>query len=182
MSPTPMSRNPSVRNVVWAACAAMCLFGAPTLGLAQSVCLSTASPQIAALLGQFPGGGPALRAAVARAVEANPFLADEFVFLATKAKPAQKEAIGMGLADAASYFAKCGLDSCRGAESRIRTAMICADPGTRTGFVLGSAPTLAQGIPGFNNAGVTTNGCVGSNGSSNVISPSGPGSSGRPSC
>ena len=132
-----------MRNVLSATCAAMCLLGAPTLGLAQSqaaLCLGTASPQIATLLAQFPGGGPALRAAVARAVEANPLLADEFVFLATKAKPAQKEAIGMGLADAANYFAKCGLDSCRVAESRIRTAMICADPGTRVGFTLGSAP------------------------------------------
>jgi hypothetical protein len=140
----------------------------------------TISPltQLLPLLTQFPGGGPGLRAAVAWAVEADPSLADVFVLLAKKANRAQKLAIGMGLADAADYFAKCGLDSCRGAESLIRTAMIDADPDTRVGFTLGSAPTLVQGIPGFNNAGATANGC----GSSNVISPSGPGRSGTPSC
>jgi hypothetical protein len=171
--------NRRMRCALLATYVASCLLGAPTLGWAQSAtvqgaggqCLGTASPQVRALLAQFPGGGPGLRAAVAQIVEANALLADEFVYVALKAKPAQKEAIGMGLADAANYFAKCGLDRCRGAESRIRTAMVCADPGTRVGFVLGSAPTLVQGIPGFNNAGATTNGC------SHVISPSGPGGS-----
>jgi hypothetical protein len=157
-------------------CAALCLIVAPTVAPAQPflpavTCATAARPQLAALVGGFGGGGPALRAAVARAVEADPSLADELVFLARKASPAQKQAIGMGLADAADYFAKCGLDACRASEARIRTAMNCADDGTRTGFIQGSAPTMVQGIPGFNNAGAQTNGCT------HVISPSGPGGS-----
>jgi hypothetical protein len=173
-----------MRRHLLAACASACLLVAPTFAPAQPVvgqpavgqCIGAVSPRVAGLLAQFPAGGPALRAAVARAVEADPSLADEIVFLATKGNPAQKEAIGMGLADAANYFAKCGLDWCRGSEARIRTAMNCADAGTRVGFILGSAPTLAQGIPGFNNAGATTNDCR------RVMSPSGPGSSGTPNC
>jgi hypothetical protein len=168
--------NRRMRCALLATYVASCLLGAPTLGWVLSATaqsaggqfLGTASPQIKALLAQFPGGGPGLRAAVAQLVEANALLADELVYVALKAKPAQKEAIGMGLADAANYFAKCG-QRCRGAESHIRAAMVYADPGTRVGFVLGSAPTLVQGIPGFNNAGASTNGC------SHVISPSGPG-------
>lgn len=163
-----------MRRYLLAACAAVCLVAAPTLAPGQSrPPVATVRPQVAALLNEFPAGGPALRAAVARLVEADPSLADDLVSLARKANPAQKLAIGMGLADAADYFAKCGLDWCRGAEARIRTAMNSADEGTRIGFIQGSAPTLVQGIPGFNNAGVMTNGC------NHVVSPSGPGGSGQ---
>jgi hypothetical protein len=56
------------------------------------------------------------------------------------------------------------------AERRVRTAMLCTDEGTSVGFVFASTPTLAQGIPGFNNAGGTTGGCVGA-----VMSASRPG-------
>jgi hypothetical protein len=167
------TRREMRRNVL-AACAAVCLLVVPTVAPGQSrPPVATVGSQLAALLAQFPGGGPALRAAIARAVEADPSLADAIVAIAKKASPAQKLAIGMGLADAADYFAKCGLDWCRGAEARIRTAMNSADEDTRIGFIQGSAPTLVQGIPGFNNAGVMTNGC------SHVVSPSGPGSSGQ---
>src|SRR5207245_7706155 len=123
-------------------------------------CIGTVDPRIAAIVAQFPAGGPALRAAIARAVEADPGLADAAVAAARRANPDQKQAIGAGLADAANYFAKIGLDWARGAEGRIRTAMVCADDGTRVGFQIGSTPTVAEGIAGFNNAGATTNGCV----------------------
>jgi hypothetical protein len=166
-----------------AACAAACIFGAPEGASAQPIncsdpaaiasglcqCVGTVDPRIAAIVAQFPAGGPGLRAAIARAVEADPGLADAAVAAARRANPDQKQAIGAGLADAANYFAKIGLDWARGAEGRIRTAMICADPGTRVGFQLGDLPTLVQGIPGFNNAGATTNACV----NGRPISPSG---------
>jgi hypothetical protein len=93
------------------------------------------------------------------------------VAAAHKANPAQRQAMGAGLADAANYFAKVGLDWARGSESRIRTAMLCADAETRVGFQVGDAPTLVQGIPGFNNAGATTSNCV----NGRPVSPSGPG-------
>jgi hypothetical protein len=157
-----------MRKYLLAACAVACIFGVPVLAPvqpvdAQGLCVATVSPQMRALLAQFPAGGPGLRAAIARAVEANPSLADAAVAAARNANPSQKEAIGAGLADAANYYAKCGSDLCRGFEGGIRTAMNCADPGTRVGFLLAEAPTLAQGIPGFNNAGAGTNG-AGTNG------------------
>lgn len=153
-----------------AACIVACMLCAPTLALTQpvntgAVCVDKVGPQIKTLLANFPNGGPELRAAIARAVEANPYLADEVVAAARKANANQKAAIGAGLADAANYFAKCGRDSCRGLESHIRTAMNCADEGTRVGFVFAESPTLVQGIPGFNNAGAST---------SHTISPSKP--------
>ena len=199
-----------MRKALLAACALALMMGASAPVVAQPVdgtpSAGTVSPQISALLAQFPGGGPALRAAVAQLVEAFPSLADEIVFLARNANSAQKEAIGAGLADAANYFAKCGSDFCRGAESRIRTAMNFADAGTRLGFILGEAPTLAQGIPGFYNAGATggaagagvsatgagasaagggantTTGCPGSGASTPVISPSSPSQSNVTGC
>ena len=104
-----------------------------------------------------------MRAAIARAVEMDPSLADDVVFAARTAEASQKLAMGEGLGDAASFFAKIGLDFGRLAEARIRTAMICADAGTRVGFVAATTPTaIGQGgIPGFNNAGVTAGGCSG---------------------
>jgi len=157
-----------------AAWAASCLLTLPAAAQPveqqRPVCLNPVDPRIAALLAQFPQGGPALRAAIARAVEADPSLADVAVAMARNANPEQKQAIGAGLADAADYYAKIGLDWARLHEARIRTAMICADAGTRLGFEIGSVSTLAQGIPGFNNAGVTTNGCI----NRRPISPAGP--------
>ncbi len=174
-----------MRKCLLAAWALACLMGASPPAVAQLVndtlCAGTVSRQISGLLAQFPGGGPGLRAAIAQLVEATPSLAADAVLLARNANSAQKEAIGAGLADAANYFAKCGSDFCRGAESRVRTAMNCADAGTRIGFILGEAPTLAQGIPGFNNAGATTNGCLRGVGPQ-VISPSSPSQSGATAC
>jgi hypothetical protein len=180
-----------MRKCVLAACALVCILRPATAaevteGLAapstapagicnaQGQFVDTVNPQITALLAQFPAGGPDLRAAIARAVEMDPSLADDVVFAARTAEASQKLAVGEGLGDAASFFAKIGLDFGRLAEARIRTAMICADARTRVGFVAATTPTaIGQGgIPGFNNAGVTTGGCLGL-----TISPSRP-----PSC
>ncbi len=163
-----------MRKLMLAMCALACLGAASASAVAGSFTtagqfVGAVSPQIAALLAQFPNGGPGLRAAVARLTEADPALADDFVFIARRANPAQKEAIGAGLSDATEYYRKCGSDFCKGAQARIRFAVNFADEGTRIGYVIGEAPTLVQGIPGFNNAGALTNGCR------HIISPSGPG-------
>jgi hypothetical protein len=173
-----------MRKLFLAACAAACMLGAPGFASAQPIncsdpaaiasglcqCLATVDPRIAAILAQYPAGGPGLRAAIARAVEMDPGLADAAVAAARRANPEQKQAIGAGLADAANYFGKIGLDWARGAEGRIRIAMRCADADTRVGFQIGEVPTLVQGIPGFNNAGASTNACV----NGRPISRSGP--------
>jgi hypothetical protein len=154
-----------MRKLMLAACAFACLVGASAPApagsfTAQGQFVGTVNPAVAALMAQFPNGGPGLRAAIARLLEANPSLADDVVFAARRGNPSQKEAMGEGLADAAAYFAKCGSDSCRGAEGQIRWAIRFADEGTRVGIIIGDVPTLASGIPGFNNAGAGTNGCV----------------------
>jgi hypothetical protein len=132
-------------------------------------CVGTVSPQVTNLLTQFPDGGPSLRAAVARMVEADASLAADAALAARTATAAQKQAIGSGLWDAASFFAKCGTP-CRGAEMRVRATMDCSDAGTRVGFVSASDATLLQSIPGFDNAGAQTSNCPGT-----VVSPSRPG-------
>jgi hypothetical protein len=133
--------------------------------------VGTVSPEVSALPSQFPAGGPGLRAAVAVLVESDASLADDVAFTATTATTAQKEAMGAGLADAASFFAKCGF-SCRDRERLVRLAISFADSDTRVGYVMAATPTMSQGIPGFLNAGATPGG--GANPNCNVISPSRP--------
>jgi hypothetical protein len=157
-----------MRKYVLAACALVCiLLGAPSSAPAgffngQGQFVGTVSPQIRALLAQFPAGGPGLRAAIARAVEIDPSLADDVVFAARGANASQKLAMGEGLGDAASFFARSGSDFARLAEARIRTALSFADAGTRVGFISATTPTAIEqaGIPGFNNAGTTIGGCI----------------------
>jgi hypothetical protein len=134
-------------------------FAAPLSAAAQSPdkcarSTGTVSAKVAALLSQFPDGGPALRATVARFVEAEPSLAGEMVSVSDTATAAQKEAIGGGLADAASFFAKCGAQ-CKYSEQQVCCAITFADSGTRVGYVMAATPTMSQGIPGFGNAGAT---------------------------
>jgi hypothetical protein len=166
-----------MRKYLLAACAVACLAGVPAPAPAgsfdaQGQFVGAINPAVLAILAQYPAGGPGLRAAIARLLEANPGLADDVVFAARKANPAQKLAIGAGLADATLYFFKCGSDGCKASESMIRWAVRFADDGTRVGFLQGEVPTLAQGIPGFNNAGATTNGCV--TGGGGIISGNAP--------
>ena len=172
-----------MRKYLLAACAIACLLGAASTAPAgsfnpQGQFVGAISPAVTTLLARFPNGGPGLRAAIARLLEANPTLADDVVAAARGANPAQKQAMGEGIADATLYFAKCGSDFCKGNEAGIRSATNFADEGTRIGIVIGDAPTIAQGIPGFNNAGALSNGCV----SNNVISNSGPSAQVPPGC
>jgi hypothetical protein len=151
-------------------------FGAPLSAPAQSSdqCTrftGTVSAKVSGLLSQFPQGGPALRATVARLVEGEPSLAGEVVSVSDNATVAQKEAIGGGLADAASFFAKCGAQ-CKYAEQQVRCATAFADSGTRVGYVMASTPTMSQGIPGLGNTGATTSGSLRPN--CNVMSQSQP--------
>ena len=85
---------------------------------------------VSALLTQFPVGGPDMRATIARIVIAEPSLAREVVALSARATAAQKEAIGGGLSDAASFFAKCGVP-CAYAAQQVRNAIASADSDTR---------------------------------------------------
>jgi hypothetical protein len=88
--------------------------------------------RVTALMAQFPNGGPGLRAAIAFLLTSELDLAD------VSGSLGQKEAIGLGVADAASYFARCISALCQIAEARLRQAMIFADEPTRTAFVDGT--------------------------------------------
>jgi hypothetical protein len=169
-----------MRNYVLAGFALVCiLLGVPSTAPAgffnpQGQFVGTVSPQITALLAQFPAGGPGLRAAIAQAVEINPSLSADAVFAAQSANASQKEAIGSGLADAASFFGKSGSASALAAQQQIQAALTYADAGTQAGVNVSNMQAQAstssyQGIPGFNTAGTTTGGCA------VTISPSRPG-------
>jgi hypothetical protein len=123
--------------------------------------IGVTNPQVAALLAQYPLGGPGLRAAVARLVEATPSLAGAIVTAAAHATPEQKAAIGAGLGDASAYYAKIGTDVAAYAANQITQAMTGADPITLAGYVSVIQPTQAQVIPGSNNnVGNTTSRCI----------------------
>jgi hypothetical protein len=149
---------------------ALCLIGAPSLAPAgsfnaQGQFVGTVSPIITALLAQFPAGGPGLRAGIARAVEADPSLAADAVFAAQSGNASQKEAIGSGLADAASFFSKSSSASATQSQEQIQAALTYADAGTQAGVNAAIAQaaqgsTSTQGIPGFNTTTTTIGGCV----------------------
>jgi hypothetical protein len=121
--------------------------------------VATVNPQVAALLAEYPQGGPGLRAAVARLTEADPSLAPAEVAAAAKATPEQEAAIGGGLADAEADFAKLGSGAY--AADLITQAIKAADPTTLAAFIAVMRPTQAQVIPGSNNnVDDTTNRCV----------------------
>jgi hypothetical protein len=151
-----------MRKYLLAACAVTCILGALPPASAESFdaqdrSVGTANPKIAALLTEFPAGGPWLRAAIARAVEADPSLTADAIFVANSANTYQRQAIRLGLADAANSFANIGSAGLN-AERQIRTALGPGDPDARAG--VGLLPELAQGVPGFSKAGAATTGCV----------------------
>jgi len=146
-------------------CAAAFVLGASLHAVAQSPgtpdrSVRTISSAIAALLREFPAGGPWLRAAVARLVKADPALAPDAVLIAGIANACQAQAILQGLADAADAFAKVGSAFARDAEWHIRIVLASSGPDTRTGKCLPQEAGLAQGAPGFSNVDASPGGCV----------------------
>ena len=143
---------------------------------AQGQFIGTVSAQVTSLLAQFPGGGPGLRASIAVLLETDPTLADDVVFASRAATLAQKQAIGMGVADAAAFFAKCsaaGTESCRAAEAALRLAMLYAEQNVLLAFleITGSEkdskpPIFIPGIGASSDAS--------SSGSSSCVSPYSP--------
>lgn len=121
---------------------------------------SACEAQIAALLAEFPKGGPGLRAAITRAVEEDPSLAHAVVTCARDANPAQQLAMGEGLADADLFFARLNTPEAIRAQQLIETAMASAPQGVLAGFAFAGGNAVPQPIPGVGNAGLTTNACV----------------------
>jgi len=161
-----------MRKSFLAARAVALMLGALTLVPVQSaavvnLCHCGANPQIAALLAEYPDGGPGLRAAIAGAVEADATLATAVVAASCVANAAQKMAMGAGLGDAASFFAKIGSNLPGNLEGVIRAELVCADPVMLTAYVSATSPPGT----GNGNPGNITNSNVGPT----CISPSTPG-------
>lgn len=152
-----------MRKFWLAAWVLLIVVGLPQLASAEA---GTGSAQVAALLAEFPKGGPGLRAAVARAIEADPSLAADFVAVGGSVPPAAAEAIGTGLADAAQFFAKLGTGWARFALGTIEDAVASGSSYLSAGFTLagGSAvmggPFSTGGIPGLASAAVGTSRCI----------------------
>src|SRR6266481_10227268 len=65
LRPEPRTRSGEMRKWLLAACALACVMGAEAPAVAQlandtGLCAGVVSPQVSALLAQFPSGGPAL--------------------------------------------------------------------------------------------------------------------------
>jgi len=143
---------------------------------------AAAQAKVAAILAQFPDGGPGLSDAIAAAVEANPSLAPAVVAAAVTATPAQQQAIGAGMAIAAAFFANAAtglcqqnlpngppcpdVDAARVAEQQILAAMGSAPTLAQTAFAAGGGFTTLTTLLGGGTTNLSTNSC---------ISPSGPG-------
>jgi hypothetical protein len=150
------------RRYLLMACVLLGMLGLPILGSAQT---TTPTPQqtqaVAAILAQFPAGGPGLRAAIARAVEANPSLAYAVVAAAATANPDQQKAMGEGMADARDFYAKLGSPFAVAAQQLIQSAILSAPPAMLIAFNIAvQQSSLALAIPGTGGPSVTTNTCV----------------------
>jgi hypothetical protein len=120
------------------------------------------SAEVAAVLAQYPNGGPGLAAAVARAVEADPVLAALFVSAASTASQAVAQAIGTGLGTAASFFAQLGTVWAKTALGVIVSAVASAPADVSTAFAAASGPTLttSSALDPANDPPVGTSRCV----------------------
>jgi hypothetical protein len=126
----------------------------------RRTCVSVADPRVRDLLSAFPGGGPGLRAGVARLLETVPSLATTLASAAVHANQQQKVAIGAGMLDAARFFNGCGTATCLLLEREVRVALTrCTDKDTQVGAVVSDSAGLLQTLSGINVVGATTGGC-----------------------
>jgi hypothetical protein len=132
-----------MRQAIIRACLALIVFVMPIWADAASTSngsnkavTAAERAQVAAILAQFPNGGSELADAIAKALEADPTLANAVVEAALTATPAQQQAIGGGLALAVAFFAKSDTEKARKAQHEIQAAMAGAPAGTLGAFVL----------------------------------------------
>lgn len=155
-----MAKRRSVLAVLLLALAGFGACLAPVAASAQTGQSNSIDSRVAAMLAAFPTGGPGLRAAVAKAVEADLNMVQLLLVAAQSETAAQKQAIGAGLADALAFFRKLGTAGQRAA-AVLLAVMRGADVETRLGFLLATDPAFSKIIPYFDTAGgITTNSCT----------------------
>jgi hypothetical protein len=136
--------------------------GAPAATLAQSN-LESGKARIERIIKEHPEAGQALAHAIARAVEADPSLANAVVQIALTATTEVQTALGEGLAEAAVYFANSNLPDAVAAQQEIQAAMASAPGSTVTAFnSSGGAAALLSLLGTSSGAGttLTTSNCV----------------------
>jgi len=147
-----------MRRLFLVSCVIFLMIGAPLVVSAQTV-TAAAQAKIAAILAQYPDGGPGLSDAIAAAVEADPSLAQAGVAAAASATRAQQQAIGAGLAAAAIFFANAGASGAAGLQ-QIQAAMASAPSATLAAFNAGGGATALLTTLAGGGTGLTTNNCV----------------------
>jgi len=115
---------------------------------------------ILAILAEFPDGGQALSDAIASAVEEDPALASAVVEVALTANPEQQQALGAGLAGAASFFADKTSPDANQAQQEIQAAMTGAPGLTQTAFTNAGGATALLTTLTSSGANITTSTCV----------------------
>ena len=160
-----------MRKYLLAACAVAVVLGVSLPASAQPSAAPSARiirPEIAALLTQFPAGGPWLRAAIARSVQSNPSLTTDAIFAIGICAACQGQSLRQGLADAAEALAN-GSESDRAAASLIRAALpsggaLMSVDGSCVPPMLGLSAmdpgSSAPAAPGFSSPGPATPNCI----------------------
>ncbi len=147
--------------------AVACAFGSPSATLAGQYTgsgqyVGTPSGVVTNLFARFPDGGPGLTQAIVNLLTANPSLAADVAFVASRGNLAQKVAAAQGIRQA--IIALAALGNGAAADAVLDAALLSADPVIVAG-ARGGDPTnlgLAFGQQLFvpsNNPGQTT-GCT----------------------
>ena len=150
-----------MRKFLFAGLLILFAFAVPAVGHAQTVS-PEAQAKVAAILAQYPQGGPGLQAAITAAVEADPSLSAAVVAAAGTATVVQQQAMGVGLSQAASALAASGTPAGQAGAQEIQQALAGAPAPMLVASV--SDPTAGSspggGIGGGSNNSTPSSTCV----------------------
>ena len=151
-----------MRKFLFAGLLILFAFAVPAVGHAQTVS-PEAQAKVAAILAQYPQGGPGLQAAITAAVEADPSLSAAVVAASSTATVVQQQAMGVGLSQAASALAASGTPAGQAGAQEIQQALAGA-PATMLVAFAGNDPTAGSspggGIGGGSNNSTPSSTCV----------------------
>ena len=144
-----------MRKFLFAGLLILFAFAVPVAGHAQTVS-PAAKAKVAAILAQYPQGGPGLQAAIATAVEADPSLSAAVVAAGGTATVVQQQAMGVGLSQAETALAASGTPAGQAGAQQIQQALAGAPAGMLVAFA-GNDPTAGSSPNGGAGGGGGTN-------------------------
>jgi hypothetical protein len=129
---------------------AFCMLGSASFATAGSyqsagVYVGSPSPAVTRIFAAFPAGGDGLVAAIRTLLIANPELADDVAYVASRSSAAQKEAAAAGMAEA--FIALANQGNTTGAGLIVSAASLSGDPVLQ--LALSSAVALTTGFTAF---------------------------------